>query len=296
VTVLAIIPLWSAGTTGSWRVSPLALYVREYTPWDLPGFGFNTQPPERTLTPDLDSLRTVLGIVHATHTAAALPTIAAVRVHAVRDAMWGGPRKILIPFAVVGLATVGTEMAVALAAAAMLLVGYLSFAMFAGWTLYYYESFPIFAFLTASGMGLALAALTRRYEAPLRVTGWRAPRLSNLAATGALLLLPATMVVMHVVKGVLHDQHARQQEFADRVATIQAPRAVLFVRYSPAHNPHVSFVRNSADPERERVWVAYDRGPAENIRLLAHVPDRVPYLFDETSGTIRPYRELYATP
>lgn len=296
VAVLAIIPLWSARTTGSWRVSPLTLYVRQYTPWDLPGFGYNPQPPERALTPDLDKLRTVLGAVHARHTVAALPSIVVLRMRALRDALWGGPRRILIPFAVLGLATVGAEMGVALAAAAMLIVGYLSFAMFASWTLYYYESFPIFAFLTASGLGLALAALTRRDGEPLRTFAWRAPRLSNLAATGALLLLPATVFVARVARRFQHTQHASLQAFNDRLATIASPRAVVFVRYAAAHDPHVSFVRNSADPERERVWVAYDRGPAENVRLLGHVPDRVPYLFDEASGAMRPYAEVYARP
>lgn len=292
VAVLAIIPLWSARTTGSWRVSPLALYIRQYTPWDLPGFGFNMQAPQRELTPDLDSLRSALGIVHARHTVAALPAISLGRAYAMRDALWGGPRKILVPFAVLGLATVGTEAGVALAAAAMLLLGYLWFAMYAAWTLYYYESFPIFAFLTASGMGLAIAAWTRRAETPLRTAGWRTPRLANLAAAAALLLLPATAVVVHVVKGMQREQHARQQEFADRIATIGAARAVVFVRYASNHNPHVSFVRNSADPDRERVWVAYDRGTSEDARLLAYASDRQPYLYDEASRVMRPYTEL----
>lgn len=296
VAVLAIIPLWSARTTGSWRVSPLTLYIRQYTPWDVPGFGFNQRPPERELTPDLEKLRKVLGIVHAEHTVTALPSIAAMRMRAIRSGIWGGPRELLIPFAVLGLATVGMEMGVALAAAVMLILGYLSFAMYASWTLYYYESFPIFAFLTASGLGLALAALARRDDTALHTIGWRAPRLANLAATGALLFLPAAGMVVRVARHLQHIQHVARQVFNDRVATIGAPRAVVFVRYAATHDPHVSFVRNSADPERERVWVAYDRGPADNVRLLAHVPDRVPYLFDEATGTMRPYAESYATP
>jgi 4-amino-4-deoxy-L-arabinose transferase-like glycosyltransferase len=293
-SVLAIIPVWSAATTGNWRVTPLSVYMRQYTPWDLPGFGYNRTPPERALTPDLNRLRLVLGAEHAAHTVDALPSIFLIRLRAIRDAVWGGPRKILIPFAVIGLATVGAEVGVALAAGICLIVGYLSFPMAAGWTLYYYETFPVFAFLTASGLALAAAAVAR-LGAPLRSQGWRAPRLANLAAIGALAFLPTTFVLMRVVRRLQHIQHMPQQAFADRLAAIPDARAVVFVRYKPDHDPHVSLVRNSADPARERIWVAYDRGPAENAQLLAHAAGRTAYLFDEAGATMRPYAGLYAT-
>jgi hypothetical protein len=38
--------------------------------------------------------------------------------------------------------------------------------------------------------------------------------------------------------------------------------------------------------------MAYDRGDAENARLLARAPERTAYLLDEDSFSLSPYRAL----
>ena len=64
----------------------------------------------------------------------------------------------------------------------------------------------------------------------------------------------------------------------------------MFVRYAPTHNPHASLVENDPDLSNAPVWVVYDRGPAENARLIALAPERQGYLFDEAAGRIESVR------
>ncbi len=80
------------------------------------------------------------------------------------------------------------------------------------------------------------------------------------------------------------DDRKYLRPFQQLLASIHDPRAILFVRYKAAHNPHVTLVRNAASLSTERIWVVYDRGHRENARLLAAAPDRATYLFDEFQG------------
>ena len=68
-------------------------------------------------------------------------------------------------------------------------------------------------------------------------------------------------------------------------AQIHDPKAVVFVRYGPGHNPNLSLVHNVADPAHAPLWVVYDRG-AENAQLLRFARDRVGYVFDEDAWTL----------
>src|SRR5439155_4213764 len=54
--VTAIIPLWSARTTGDWRLWPATLYTRDYMPFDHPHFGVDSAQPRRPLPADLAAL------------------------------------------------------------------------------------------------------------------------------------------------------------------------------------------------------------------------------------------------
>jgi hypothetical protein len=85
--------------------------------------------------------------------------------------------------------------------------------------------------------------------------------------------------------GQVRPRYAYPRAFARTLADIPDPRAVVFVRYHPRHNPHLSLIENAADPARARIWVARDRG-ADNLRLISLAPDRAPYLFDEASWTL----------
>ena len=66
--MLAILPLWSARTTGDWRVSPVAVYMRDYMPFDRPHFGYDSTPPRRTPPPDLAFVNASLDSVQRAHT------------------------------------------------------------------------------------------------------------------------------------------------------------------------------------------------------------------------------------
>jgi len=59
--VLAVLPLWSARVTGDWRATPLALYTRQYLPFDVPGYAVSATRPERVLPPEMQRVR---GFLH----------------------------------------------------------------------------------------------------------------------------------------------------------------------------------------------------------------------------------------
>ena len=58
--VLGILPLWSAATTGSWRETPLALYTKQYLPFDIPGYTIDDTPPQRQLPHEMERVRSFL--------------------------------------------------------------------------------------------------------------------------------------------------------------------------------------------------------------------------------------------
>jgi hypothetical protein len=290
VLVLGIIPLWSVKTTGDWRTTPLERYTRDYMPYDLPGFGMITTPPARTLNPEFVHLNEVFGSLHPGHTPAALPRIAMERARHLADAVWGWSRGTFAVFALVGLAVVRGPGAFAVANAVLLFVTYLSFGTTPTWTLYYYESIPAYAFLTAVGLAwLAALVGTRRIPRAGELSSWRLPRWSLALVGGAIVLwLPGLAAARNIRR-----QHASHRvhlvQFARLRESLPGARAILFVRHSPLHNPHETLVQNVADPDAERLLVVYDRGAAENARLLALMPDRTPYLFDEANRRVFRY-------
>lgn len=289
IAVLALLPLWSARTTGTWRVSPLTLYTQQYMPWDVPGLGLKTTPPTRALTPDLMILAQVFKPLHETHTLAALPRNVQARLMVTGSRMGGLASGVLFPFALIGLFALGAATGFALASALLLGIAYLAYATSSGWTLYYLETVPVFAYMTASGIAAAAAMLARMPRVRLRSDVWRSPELGRVVAAGALLLAFPTMFALRHGRHVHVSELAYQSGFARMVAHLPQQPAVLFVRYAPYHNPHQSLVRNSADLAQQPVWVVYDRGAVENAKLLSQVPVRTAYLFDESSNMVFTY-------
>jgi hypothetical protein len=80
-------------------------------------------------------------------------------------------------------------------------------------------------------------------------------------------------------------RRAYQLAFSEAASTLPDARTIVFIRYSPRHFVHTSLIANHADLASARTWFVYDRG-AEDAELMALAPDRVPYLFDERSGTL----------
>jgi hypothetical protein len=80
------------------------------------------------------------------------------------------------------------------------------------------------------------------------------------------------------------------ESFNQLVAKIPDARAVVFVRYAPNADVHLSLTNNEPDPASARIWTVHDLGDA-NLRLLQAAPDRKPYLYEELPDrhVLRPF-------
>lgn len=283
--VIGILPLWSAKTTGDWRLTPQTLYTRMYMPYDVPGFGFDSTPPTHSITPELVQLNNVYGSVHVTHFPSTLPGEFIRRARYLGVSIWGGSSGMLGVFALLGLFTMSSAVVFAGASGVVLLAAYLLYATPPGWTLYYYESVPGFALLTAAGVAWAASLAGRAATGTSTLSfDWRSRRLGRALVAGALVYALPGLIALRIIHGQHISDRRYLEPFYRLLASIHDERAVLFVRHSPLHNPHVSFVRNVVNPESERIWVVYDRGDAENAKFLAAARGRTSYLFDEQRG------------
>jgi hypothetical protein len=281
--VVAILPVWNKHVTGGWRLSPVSLYTREYLPWDRPGFGVNTPRATRPLPPDLLQVASVFYTWHEDYAPSQVPRVLLMRLKAIWLDFWDGPPAALFIFALAGLAALTAEGWFALASFATLVACYLCYAHPSFYTVYYIEGEPVLAFLTAVGLVRSFELIARR-GAPV-----------VLLAVAALIIAWAvpTLREERLIDLIEIDYHRAVESV---FAQIHDPKAIVFVRYSPGHNPNMSLVHNLPDPSRAPLWVVYDRG-AENARLLRLARDRVGYLFDEDAWTLtrlgaRPGRDV----
>jgi hypothetical protein len=283
--VMAIIPLWSARTTGDWRVTPHSLYTRMYMPYDVLGFGLTTTPPTHSEMPELARVNDSYSSAHVNHFPSTLVATLGARAHALFVDVWGASRGVLGLFALLGLLTMNRVTAFAVASSVFLIVAYLLYATPAQWTLYYYESVPAFAYVTAAGIAWAVAAIGRPSRTPPSASySWSSPRWTRVMVAGALLVALPGAAALRLLRAQHADGRRKLDALGALLASIPDRRAVLFVRYDPKHNENVAFVRNTARPETERVWIVYDRGERENARLLGLAAGRTGYLFDESKG------------
>jgi hypothetical protein len=288
--VVSLLFVWSARTTGDWRLMPGSLYTRQYMPYDVLGFGMNATPPTRALTPQLAQVADLYGPFHVTHLPSTLLSSLRERVRYLLVHLSGASGGVLLVFALLGLVTMRRVVAFAAGTCVLLVVTYLAYATPPQWALYYYETAPVYAFLAAAG--IAWAASWRGRPSGMALSPgytWTSRRWSAALAGGAVaLMLPGAVTLSK-----LRVQHVRDRRFIShfdaQLASIRDPRAVVFVRYAPTHNPNAAFVRNVVDPSTAPVWSVYDRGPGENARLLALAPGRAAYLFDETRDRILRY-------
>jgi hypothetical protein len=285
-SVLAILPLWSARTTGDWRVSPVAVYMRDYMPFDRPHFGYDSTPPRRTPPPDLAFVNASLDSVQRAHTLAAVPQIAKERAGFLALQSWWDP-KVEGGLALLGLALAPLSALVGAATVVVLFVGYLAHPTWPSWTIYYMEIAPVMAFYAVCGFAAVLRVLARE---PERAWEWaRAPR----AAFALLVALVCTIPMLRIELRFDRRQHLGNANYPSRFrqAVAQIPdRSILFVRHAKWHEGHWSLVENDPDFARSRVWIAYDRGDSANAALMRKVPERNAYLFDEAHVSINLYR------
>ena len=310
VAILAVLPIWSWRTTGRPTLTPLSLYTERYVPFDKPGFGVATKArPSNRLPRDQWITSASFYQEHARHTLRALPRTAIERLTFIAHDAWHDWRGGLRVFALLGLLLLPAEGLVALAAFALQFLLYLSYAHPARWTIYYIEGAPLLAFVSALGIVrvLAWASGAAKREGGMAapspeglhrlVAWWRTMRVRRVYATEHFGVVFATVMlvlagsvagvgVLRQIRAQIDADHRYHEAFDALVAEIGDPRAVVFVRYGPGHNDGLSLVRNVAARDNSPVWRVYDRGAANSL-LLQVAPHRVPYLFDETSWTLR---------
>mgnify|MGYP001577240376 FL=1 len=269
IAVLAILPLWSARTTGDWRVSPIEQYRRDYLPFDKMGFAPDTSAPRRLVSPVLKAAYDYFLSARKEQSLAALPRTAWDRVVQVAIALFQGTRLPLGVLAVVGLFVCGGAVRFGFVSGMVLMVAHLPYAHWAPWTVYYLETAPVVALLTAIGVGF----IARRVSA------------SEGAARGTLAI--ATLVValfaMPLVVQWRLDHRKRaafDRFFAEQLRQLPSRHAIVFVRYSPRVAQHIAEVFNYADLASAPVWVVHDLGP-RNADLRKLAPDRASFDFEE---------------
>ena len=279
---LAVLPIWSRGTTGDWRLSPYRYYSRMYFPYDWTGFGARTEPPLRTVPKALEPFARQDQRIHAEHTIGALPDTIARRLQAIAQNQWGGGRESLGLFAVVGLLDFDRVGAFAAISSLALFLAYLSFGNSPAWTAYYLEIQTVLSF--ATGLGVCGLLASAAQLAASRQTGGGRPRRPAWASAGlaTLLVVLSAIAAVQVVEAreTRRAELAYQTRFRDRVLRLREAPSIVFVRYAPNHNVHRSLVVNEPDLESTRAWVVHDLG-ARDAELARLYPERRLYLYDD---------------
>jgi hypothetical protein len=283
---LAIVPLWSSRTMGSWRTIPYTEYARLYLPVDKLGFTTDRSPPVRPMPPDLAEVSRKLALAHDAHTVSTIPQVLGQRFYDIGKGMWGWSRLVLLPFAFLSVVAWPAGATFALLSAVTQVLFYMVFGYDRGWTVYYFELLPVLAFLTAVGMAVSVRWIVRRMQ-----SSSLPPRLVN-QGLAAMAVIWGAAGFFHIVGeiGLARAKHnflrIEQDAFAKALEPVRDPAAVVFIRYAPGHSPHLSLIDNGPDLQRVQIWKVYDRGP-DNARLMQRFPDRVPYLYDEPAGAVR---------
>ncbi len=280
LVVVALLPIANQHTTGSWRELPWTAYSRQYMPYDRLGFGLDTTPSARPINAELAAYNRWAMHFRQAHVPAALPRIAAARTARLAAGMWGVWLVVWLPVAVIGALRMRRVALVGIPALALLVLAHLLYAYPPGWNVYYMETLPVLALLTAAG-------IERLIHLPARV-----PDALRRLAPGLTLTLLGLWVFWSVGLAV----HSRERSirthrpfvaFAHARESLDGRRAVVFVRYGRRHSALRSLVTNVPDLRSAPVWVVHDRG-AENAKLLALAGGRRPYLYDEASRSLRP--------
>lgn len=265
--ILAIVPVWSANTTGDWRLTPLELYRRDYLPFDRLGFTPDTTPPRRAVSPVLEPTYEFFRVEHEKQSLSAVPRVAASRAGQLALGFFPTWRVILALLAIAGLVAMAAPVRFALASAALLFATHLAYAHWAPWTVYYLEVAPVVSLLVALGCW----TLTRRIVSARR-------RRIVAIVTPALLLIVSLPSIGRWRRDHL-ERSAFDRRFAASLAKVPTP-AIVFIRYSPRVAQHVGVVANQADLEHAPVWIVHDLG-ARNDELRRAAPDRASFDFEE---------------
>jgi len=290
VAILAILPLWSARTTGDWRVTPLMLYTDQYMPYDVPGFGLRERPALREPSPEIACFADMYGNAHRWHVPSAIPASFFASSRAAIDAFFTYRTRGLLLFALVGVLASPVELGLMLATCTLLLLAYTTYAHSAGWTVYYLETQPVCALLAAAGVWVVVAAIGRRWG---RVPSDDETRTPGPHLAGWCFLVLAVLWMWPTLDGVNRIRRGKSYgdlphyEFRQAVDSLPGTRKIVFVRYAPGEGCQQNLIENDPPLATAQTWIVNDRG-ADDVRLLRAAPDRVPYLFDAKQRTMQP--------
>jgi Dolichyl-phosphate-mannose-protein mannosyltransferase len=281
--VVAILPLANQQTTGHWLEMPWMTYSRQYMPYDHLGFGLDSTPALRAANPELAKYNAWATRFRRSHTIEAIPRIAGERLWAIVKGTWGNRAVLLLPLALVGVVMSPKATVVGLNAAGLLVLAHLAYGYPPHWTVYYLEIVPVLAFLTAVGivrLGTTSGDLLRL------------PRVGRSILAACIWALAGAWLVEAVVRVPAARRntiraHAPRVAFAGQLSRIPVEKSIVFVRYPPYHSPFRRLIVNQPDLDQARIWLVHDRG-ADNARLLALAPERVPFLYDESRRTLLP--------
>lgn len=288
LAVVAILPLWAQNTTGSWKETPVSVYRRQYLPFDKLGFSVDTTPPSRSLTPVVNEMYEEFRALRERQTLAALPAIVGDRISHLAEQVFSGWKKLLVPFMLLGVLAAPAVLRTAAAGALLLFIAHVPYGHEASWTVYYLETVPVLAVLTACGVWAAGAWLAGA-RARERIFAAAEPRLAAAVSLFFCVLVvaqaPSTLSTWRsrraaTIQGARH--------FTQLIRSLPEEPAIVFVRYS-ADRPHwVNMVHNHTDIMGESVWVVHDLR-AHNRALARLAPGRATYLFDEADMRLLPY-------
>jgi hypothetical protein len=270
--VLGVLPLWSAATTGSWRTTPLALYTRQYLPFDVPGYTVDSTPPQRVLPPEMERMRSRLRELKRDQVVTPEWVTALLRTVHLLYGVFGGWRLPFLLAFVFGLWRIGAMGWFALGTSGLLVAAYLLQAQTSDWLLYYLEVTPVLAFTAAVGTARLLGSV-RSNAAP----GWAGPAV-GLGLIGLLVTDVA------VARGRLSRMSAETRLFREGVAKLPKKPNVVFVRYAPRRDIDIALVENRGMLQDAESWIVHDRG-VDNLRLYALANGRTAYVFVEATGT-----------
>lgn len=276
--VVALIPLWSWKTLGDWRRIPLAVYTRDYMPFDFPHFGVVSAAPRLTLPPELAAANATLLEVERRHTLANLGADAVSRARSLWKMVWHRLWLFFAAVTVIGLAVLPTAAWLSVITLLATFAMYLAHPTWNDWTVYYFEVTPVLTFLAALGFTTVLRGLAG--ETVQRTVRLPAPRAAMATLFACVLLLPVVVTHAAVMRRWVDRETAGRRRFERHLMHLPRTPAIVFVRYGPNHNRHRTLIANRADWPTSPVWVVHAM-QAAGERLLALTPDRQGYLYDE---------------
>jgi len=283
---LAILPYQNEVTTGSWRRTPLTLYSKVYFPFDLPGFGLDSTPPQRPLPADFQAFTARFSPMHRAFTPARLPFIFIQRIALVLRDAWGDWWPSFSVVSLLGLAAAGPEVLFGAGTCLLLMICYLTFAHDQHWMVYYLEAQVVLMFVVALGVSELLRRLVSREDGSMENLEDRRRRVSFALLLLSLAVASTWVPTIRVARSIARFVRRDQETFRERVAKLPGP-SIVFIRYSPSHEVNHSLITNEPDLERAHAWLVYDRG-TENGQLIALAPGRTPWLYDEERRRMMP--------